>query len=267
MSLDSKFIIGEALSGAFMSCAAKNYPNEACGFVVSGAGGKYLFVEARNTSEDPQERFVMHPDDVMAAEDKGDVVAVWHSHTDQPATPSEADLAGCEASQLPWIITAIYKNYDDSIDVDFVFSSPVVFHPTGFEMPYTGRIYAFGVFDCWTLCRDYLGREFGISLNLHEKFRIPNWSEGDVDILGDNFAGEGLVRLANGEEPQKGDIFFMQYGKMPDHCAVYIGDDQILHHHKDRLSCRAVFGGMYKKHVTHHLRHRNLLSGKEKCLN
>lgn len=62
-------------------------------------------------------------------------------------------------------------------------------------------------------------------------------------------ATTSLVKVwfaANGEEPQKGDIFFMQYGKMPDHCAVYIGDDQILHHHKDRLSCRAVFGGMYK---------------------
>ncbi|WP_171994541.1 NlpC/P60 family protein, partial [Klebsiella pneumoniae] len=23
-------------------------------------------------------------------------------------------------------------------------------------------------------------------------------------------------------EPQRGDIFFIQYGKMPDHCAVYI---------------------------------------------
>ncbi len=210
----------------------------------------------------------MHPDDVMAAEDKGDVVAVWHSHTDQPATPSEADLAGCEATQLPWVITAIHKNYDDSIDVDFVFSSPVVFHPTGFEMPYTGRIYAFGVFRLLDpVSRLSWPRIWDQPEPPRKSFASPNWSEGDVDILGDNFAGEGLVRLANGEEPQKGDIFFMQYGKMPDHCAVYIGDDQILHHHKDRLSCRAVFGGMYKKHVTHHLRHRNLLSGKEKCLN
>ncbi|WP_151202361.1 NlpC/P60 family protein, partial [Salmonella enterica] len=75
-----------------------------------------------------------------------------------------------------------------------------------------------------------------------------------------------LVRLAPGTEPQRGDVFFIQYGKMPDHCAVYIGDGMILHHQIDRLSCRAYYGGMYQKHTTHHLRHRDLLKGDETCL-
>ncbi|MDP1019744.1 NlpC/P60 family protein, partial [Klebsiella pneumoniae] len=59
----------------------------------------------------------------------------------------------------------------------------------------------------------------------------------------------------------------IQYGKMPDHCAVYIGDGMIMHHQIDRLSCRAYYGGMYQKHTTHHLRHRDLLKGDETCLN
>ncbi|MCS5982180.1 hypothetical protein LNO78_28420 [Klebsiella pneumoniae subsp. pneumoniae] len=43
-------------------------------------GEKYRFIEARNVSEDPANEFVMHHEDVIAAEDEGEVVAIWHSH-------------------------------------------------------------------------------------------------------------------------------------------------------------------------------------------
>ncbi|EHT6055337.1 C40 family peptidase, partial [Salmonella enterica] len=146
------------------------------------------------------------------------------------------------------------------------FSEMNVITPDGFEMPYLGRPYVFGVFDCWMLCRDYLKREFNVELNPNPHLHIPSWYTGDTDILDQNYRNEGLVRLAPGTEPQRGDVFFIQYGKMPDHCAVYIGDGMILHHQIDRLSCRAYYGGMYQKHTTHHLRHRDLLKGDETCL-
>ncbi|WP_202816530.1 C40 family peptidase, partial [Enterobacter hormaechei] len=77
--------------------AIKRYPNEACGFLVRTTGEKYRFIEARNVSEYPENTFVMHADDIIAAEDAGDVVAIWHSHTDESADASDADRAGCEA--------------------------------------------------------------------------------------------------------------------------------------------------------------------------
>lgn len=265
--VDESKLICPKLQAAFMSCAAKNYPKESCGFVVSTIKGKYEFIEIKNVSLEPENFFVMDAQGVLDAEDRGDLVAVWHSHTDQSAEPSQADLAGCEASELPWLITAVMKNYDESVEADFHFSSTKLIQPKGFEAPYVGRLYAFGVFDCWTLCRDYLKREFDVSINLNAHLHIPEWYKGDVDILDENYRAEGLVRLEAGEEPRRGDIFFMQFGKMPDHCAIYLGDDQILHHWQGRLSSRAVYGGSYQKHTTHHLRHKDLLLGSEKCLN
>ncbi len=244
--------------------AIKRYPNEACGFLVRTTGEKYRFMEARNVSENPENTFVMHADDIIAAEDAGDVVAIWHSHTDESADASDADRAGCEATEVPWLILAVRKNVEG--DAPFHFSEMNVITPDGFEMPYLGRPYVFGVFDCWMLCRDYLKREFGVELNPNAHLHIPSWYTGDNDILDQNYRNEGLVRLAPGTEPQRGDVFFIQYGKMPDHCAVYIGDGMILHHQIDRLSCRAYYGGMYQKHTTHHLRHRDLLKGDETCL-
>lgn len=54
--------------------AIKRYPNEACGFLVRTTGEKYRFMEARNVSENPENTFVMHADDIIAAEDAGDVL-------------------------------------------------------------------------------------------------------------------------------------------------------------------------------------------------
>ena len=84
--------------------AIKRYPNEACGFLVRTTGEKYRFMESRNVSENPENTFVMHADDIIAAEDAGDVVAIWHTHTDESAEASDADRAGCEATEVPWLI-------------------------------------------------------------------------------------------------------------------------------------------------------------------
>lgn len=65
-----------------------------------------------------------------------------------------------------------------------------VITPDGFEMPYLGRPYVFGVFDCWMLCRDYLKREFNVELNPNAHLHIPSWYTGDNDILDQNYRNE-----------------------------------------------------------------------------
>jgi cell wall-associated NlpC family hydrolase len=45
---------------------------------------------------------------------------------------------------------------------------------------------------------------------------------------------------------------------VPNHAAIYIGGDIILHHVYGRLSNRQIYGGYWRKHTTHHLRHKSL---------
>ena len=60
------------------------------------------------------------------------------------------------------------------------------------------------------------------------------------------------------EELQYGDAILMQLGaKLPNHAAVYIGDQLILHHIQDRLSSRDVYGGYYVKSTAMVLRHES----------
>lgn len=245
--------------------AIRGFPREACGVLVETVKGKYSFIECENVAADDSNQdskfFIMSSKDLMAAYEVGDVVAVWHSHVNQSSHPSDADMQGCAASEVPWIITSIFKDQESG---QFTIGEPNIFTADGFEMPYVGRVYAFGVFDCWLLCRDYLKREFGVTLNALPELHIPQWWDGDVDILGDNYEAQGLVRLPAGTDPLPGDIFFMQFAaKFPNHCAIYIGDDMILHHQQDRLSARAIYGGQYAKHTTHHLRHKDMMGKKD----
>lgn len=135
------------------------YPNEACGFIVVNKYKLALTIKCRNDSPFPKTQFLINPDEYLRAEQEGEIVGVWHTHTNGNPKPTESDLAGCEVTGLPWYMLMVEKKGDE-----FHFNDLVEFSPTGYEAPYEGRPYVYGSFDCWTLCRDFYLREFGIEL-------------------------------------------------------------------------------------------------------
>jgi cell wall-associated NlpC family hydrolase len=57
---------------------------------------------------------------------------------------------------------------------------------------------------------------------------------------------------------QYGDALLMQLGSnLPNHAAIYIDDQQILHHIQGRLSSRDVLGSYYTKNTAMVLRHES----------
>ena len=44
---------------------------------------------------------------------------------------------------------------------------------------------------------------------------------------------------------------------LPNHAAIYLGDQQVLHHVQGRLSSRDVYGGYYGKSTACALRHES----------
>lgn len=232
---------------------ARQYPNEACGLVVR-VGKKSVPVACKNVAENPQQHFVMDVRDYAAASDMGEIIGIWHTHVELPPVPSDADKMGCESWEMPWYIVSVYK-----AEGGYSFSEMTVTKPSGFELDYIERPYAFGVLDCWTLVKDYYRREFGIRLN-NDYPRVAEFWKNGYDIFGnsENWEREGLVELI-GEEPRTGDLFLIQTdntGK-PNHIAIYLGDEVILHHCHGRLSRRDIYGGYWQKHTVHHLRHKS----------
>lgn len=228
---------------------AREYPNEACGVVIR-KGKKSVAIPCKNVGEHPQHFFVMDVEDYAKAADQGEIIGIWHTHPNLPPVPSDADRVGCENSEVPWYIVGVYKTEDG-----FDFSEMNVIEPSGFELPYLERPYAFGVLDCWSLVRDYYRREYGIKLGDYPRIE-RFWANGH-DFFGENWKREGFVQLID-EEPKEGDLFLIQTDNSgnANHIAIYVGNEMILHHCHGRLSKRDIYGGYWQKHTMIHLRHK-----------
>lgn len=231
--------------------AELRYPYEACGFIV-GAGKKTLVIEKQNEAHNKRAQFLMNPEAWIEAEQEGEILGVWHTHVEEPAQPSPADLAACEESELPWFLMSIHKRSDC-----FEFSDLIYFEPKGYEQPYVGRPYVYGTFDCWSLVVDYLKRELGISIS-NSYPRLENfWLKDETNFFDTHFANEGLIEVDG--ELQKGDVLMFQtdVSGHANHVGVFIGNNQFLHHVQGRLSTIDTYGGYWEKHTIRHLRHVN----------
>lgn len=230
-----------------------SYPNEACGFVLSVGKGKSVFFEAKNTSPDPKQFFVIGQDDYLEALQVGQIKAVWHTHVDIDPKPSEADKVGCENSELPWYILSIYKRENG-----FEFSELTAFEPNGYEAPYIGRPYAYGPLDCWSIVRDFYRREFEIVLGDYPRIK-EFWKVG-YNFFEDNWKNEDLVDVS-GQELEIGDILYFQTDGSgnPNHAGVYSASERVLHHSMGRLSREEVYiyGCYWHKHTVKQLRHKS----------
>lgn len=240
----------DALTGAFREHAQACYPNEACGFVVA-SGKKARFIACENAADDPRHFFLIASSDYIRASKQGEIVAIWHSHPEGSNQASDADRAGCEAWQLPWLISGVTAGHDG-----FEHTEPRLLSPSGWQADYLGRPYIFGTFDCYSLAADFYEREFAIKLDRYQHLRIPRWWSQNLDILGDEWASQGFVQVQDGQF-QHGDVLLIAMdSEVANHVALYVTGDIILHHLVNRLSRRETFGPYWLSRVKLHLRHR-----------
>lgn len=162
--------------------AKREYPKESCGIVVRGR-----YYPCRNEAKKPGEQFVMNKNDMMNAMNEGDMEAIIHSHPEAPPAPSAADLAGCEATDLPWGIIGITRDDDGNFGVKEQWITP-----SGYEAPLIGRQYVWGVFDCLTIVLDYYKREMGIDLGEFER-PSEDWHRTENDIYVRNLTEKGFI--------------------------------------------------------------------------
>lgn len=237
---------------AIRAHAVADYTREACG-LVTVVKGRERYIPCRNTATTASEHFILHPEDYANADDAGEVIAVVHSHPDEPARPSEADKVACEASGLPWLIVAVAKD-----DAGAVVAGEIVeIEPCGYLAPLVGRPFAHGTLDCYSLLVDFYQRELGILLPHFD--RADNWWNEGGDLYMQHFAEAGCAPITG--QIQRGDIILMAIqSRAANHAAVYLGDGLMLHHMHGRLSSRDVYGGMWAEKTMLIVRHRDMLA-------
>ena len=226
---------------AITNHAKAEMPKEACGLVIIFKG-RQQYRPCRNLANG-SDNFILDPIDYEKADQDGEIVAVIHSHPNMSAKPSQADLVACEASGLPWHIIGLPSEQWEYIE------------PSGYIAPLVGRHWSHGVLDCYAIIRDWYKQERKIDLPDFE--RSDDWWKRGENLYLDNFAKAGFKPITQ-SELQTGDVILMTIcSSVPNHGALYLGDEIILHHIHGRLSTREVFGGYYLKNTTHYLRHEN----------
>jgi hypothetical protein len=122
---------------------------------------------------------------------------------------------------------------------------------------YEGRPFIHGIFDCYTLVRDYYKRNFNIFLPTNIQRNWEWWNKGEnlyLENAKDCFFEEA-------EDVRKHDILLMKINSpVPNHAAIYIGDGKILHHMSGRFSTIQDLTFSFKQKISVIYRNKNLLN-------
>lgn len=250
--------IGGDVKSAILAHAREDFPNECCGLIV-GDGKRTKSIRCKNDSSEPTQAFRFTVEDMAAvyADPTLSILAVYHSHPNGAAEFSEADIASSEAQKLPFLVVGwpaseeleAGEPLDDRVKWNFHV-------PTGNPIALEGRAFVHGILDCFSLVRDWYAQKMGISIpDFH---RPDDWWDHGLDLYRDHFDACGFYQI-NARDLQYGDALLIQLcGKVPNHAAIYLGDNEILHHAPTRLSCRqpyTVDQGFYAKNTYCALRH------------
>lgn len=214
---------------------------EICGLIVSHKR-KNMYIPCTNVSQGENE-FIIDAAEYADISDKYKVLAVVHSHVGINPNPSQADLIAIERNKLPFLI------------VNYPLNTWTWTEPTGYVAPYIGRPFVHAVTDCYALLVDYYKRE--LKLDIKDYARQNEWWIKGDNLYLENYEDAGFVKV---DDLQKNDIILMQVASpVPNHCAIYLGDNIILHHVMGRVSSRDVYGGYWRKITSVIVRHKSFL--------
>ncbi|TNG90988.1 phage tail protein [Pasteurellaceae bacterium USgator11] len=218
--------MSNSLEKEILQYAKEQEPREMCGFVVF-KGKEKQFIQCENIASEPERYFEIHPDDWLKAQLYDGIVALVHSHPDGKPILSAADRQMQVNSASDWWLVC-----DGEIRK---------FR----NMPrLLGREFKHGELDCYTLFRDaYLLS----GADLPDFDRVDMWWHENKNLYLDNMEKHGFERVG---DPQVGDVILMQVGaEVPNHAAVYLGNNFVLHHSPNRLSKRDLYDGYWLKHT------------------
>src|SRR5699024_8268797 len=122
-----------------------------------------------------------------------------------------------------------------------------------------GRKFKYGHSDCYTLMRDAYHLA-GIDLPDFPRSTI----EGDKDskMFLNNLGKNGFHTVDREQAIEEGDVLLLDYGYGASHVAIYIGNNQAIHHEIGRLSRRDQFDEYMQQRIHSVWRHKDWNRGR-----
>ena len=227
------------------------YPEECVGAIIDGE-----YVALENIHPEPNKSFRVDVPALIKRVGDGELQAIIHNHPDGAAEPSRRDMEAQAKWRIPFGI------FTTQIKPEFNHSPVVWLDPSHQTDALEGRPFINGVWDCYSIIRDWYYQELGITLGDYP--RDIEWFFNGENLYEENFQKEGFSEIPVNSEWQKGDVFLMKvYQKknsddLPlNHGAIYVGGDAILHHLPGRLSCIDTAGKWCSRYLGKVLRRSN----------
>lgn len=209
--------------------AIRSGEDECCGLVINNS----VYLPCTNISNDPKNNFEISPDDWILAESKGEITAIVHSHPGGLPILSETDQFFQQQTGLNWWLVCNNQIYQ------FRYIKPLL-----------GREFKHGIYDCLTMVIDAYMLT-GIHIPSYD--REDNWWSKGKNYYLELLPINNFYQI---DEPQVGDIILICLGsRTPNHAAIYVGNQKVLHHCPKRLSTRDLYNGYWLKYTHSIWRH------------
>ena len=204
--------------------AKEQDPKESCGLLIN-IKGKEKYFRCKNLSTYSQQCFIIVPEDFIKAEESGNILAVVHSHPITQPIASQADMIGCENSNLPWhIVNPKTEEWG-------------YYQPNGYKPALIGRPWVWGITDCWSLVRDWYKEEKNIILRDWDRPSTPQQFL-EKPLFECSALQTGFRELEPNDKLKNGDVLLMSIlSSTLNHVAIFL-DGDVLHHLADRISCK-----------------------------
>lgn len=209
--------------------------NEVCGAIVNNN-----VYPCQNISINPEKNFIISPLDYLKINKIGKINYIYHSHNQNP-TFSEFDEINLHNLKLRGFL---YCKETDSFNY---------FFPESYQNTYVGRPFEIGISDCYSLVYDYYKNE--LNIKLPEIKRADGWYKKTPNIVNENIPPSFIkIKL---EEGKKNDIviFDLLDNNVPCHFGIYLENDLILHHQRNKLSTIELMPPERKKRVAYLLKY------------
>ena len=220
----------------------KELPRECCGLIVSNRG-KMICVPSKNDSFE-KDFFRVNSKDYLKASNLGEIVAVYHSHTNGNQTFSEFDKFNSISHNLTYVMYCPENN------------SLLQFSPSYGEFNrYIGRKFEIGNTDCYSLVRDFYESELRVSLGHY--YRDQNWKSHLEELFDKHFENEGFFEVSSLTKYDC--VLFNSGGDKPcSHIALYLGNGLILHQPARSYSRIESLTGRHLKLIKKVIRNKNV---------
>jgi proteasome lid subunit RPN8/RPN11 len=226
-------MFSRAILDAIKAHAAATPEVEVCGIVTADG-----YEQHENLHETPETHFRMS-DAVAERVALGEVLAIVHSHTNHGLDhPSIEDQRQALAMGIPWGLVVIRHGV---VQEPFFWGegvAPLPVMPRDFRWGPEGTD---GRGDCLALVRAWYRDHRG--LIIPDTPRDKTWEEEIPEAYVEGWQREGFRRIGE-DQLRPGDalLFSLQSSKwLPNHAAIYLGDEMILHHLAGRLAERGPF--------------------------